>query len=270
MLIAIAIGGRGVILKGYFYYIITGADITWATEIPAEIYARLYTPWRRVRFEVDLLDRVFRRYGARRIVEYGCGIGRHGYLLNKKGYSVLLTDVRDWRYGGSRRLPFKIYDVLRGGFIDLFDAGYAMGLIIIFKYRDIVRVLKNIGENLRDDGVFIFDYNFGIYEEPERVIVRIDGKIYSAVLRRNQYQQVDGGLLYEYRVEVIDDKGNVVGVEDTSYSIYDRDTISRAIEEAGFVVDRIIALKWDPNEYRYRYAKKGEGDSNVYVIKKRR
>lgn len=236
-----------------------GAYITWATEIPAEIYARLYTPWRRVRFEVDLLDRVFRRYGARKIVEYGCGVGRHGYLLSKKGYSVLLTDVRDWRYGRSRRLPFKIYDVLRGGFIDLFDAGYAMGLIIIFRYRDIVRVLKNVGENLRDEGVFVFDYNFGIYDEPGSVVVRIDGKTYSAVLKKNQYRKVDGGVLYEYRVEVIDDRGNIVGVEDTSYPIYDRDTISRAIEEAGFKVDRVIPLRWDPNEYRYRDARESGG-----------
>lgn len=247
-----------------------GSNITWATEIPAEIYARLYTPWRRVRFEVDLLDRVFRRYGARRLVEYGCGVGRHGYLLNKKGYSVLLTDVRDWRYGGSRRLPFKIYDVLRGGFIDLFDAAYAMGFIIIFKYRDIVRVLRTIGENLRDDGVFVFDYNFGIYDEPERVVVRINGKTYSAVLRKNQYRQTNGGLLYEYRVEVIDERGNVIGIEDTSYPIYDRETISRAIDEAGFDVDLIVPLRWDPIEYRYRYAKGWEGDSALYVIKKRR
>ncbi|MEZ0289677.1 MAG: class I SAM-dependent methyltransferase [Sulfolobales archaeon] len=242
----------------------------WSTEIPENIYAKLYVPWRRVRFEVSLISSILKKHNARRVVEFGCGVGRHGYLLSKQGFEVLLTDVRDWRYGRARRIPFKQYDLLKGGFIDLFDAGYAMATIIVFRYDDIIRVLRNIRENLRDRGVFIFDYNFTVHEEPERIDFRIDGDIYSALLKKNVYKEFNGGVLYEYRVEVVNSRGEIVGVEDTFYPIYGKEKIFRAVEEADYDIDEIIWLNWDPIRYTYRLASSQEtADSALISIMKR-
>jgi len=46
----------------------------WRSEIPAAVYARLYAGWRRVRREVEIIDSILRKRGARRIIEFGCGL----------------------------------------------------------------------------------------------------------------------------------------------------------------------------------------------------
>lgn len=60
----------------------------WETRIPSWLYARLFVPWRRVRREVWVLRDIFSKFNVRRVVEFGCGVGRHGYLLSKYGFEV--------------------------------------------------------------------------------------------------------------------------------------------------------------------------------------
>jgi len=239
----------------------------WRSEIPRSIYARLYAGWRRVRREVDIIDSILRRYGVRRIIEFGCGLGRHGYLLSRRGYEVVLSDIYDQRFGVAKRLPFAGYDLLEGGSIGIFDAGYAVGVITLFEYRDIVRVLRNIGDCISGRGVFIFDYNFTSYIDPERIDIRINGRRYTATLERNSYKPLDGGLKYEYIVRVVDEEGRTVGVEEASYPIYNKEKLFRAIEEAGYRVKDIVWVSWDPVEYIYRPSA-GEADSAFIAISK--
>lgn len=239
----------------------------WSTRIPRKIYARLYAGWKRVRREAEILEALLKRHGAREVVEFGCGVGRHGYLLSKRGFDVLLTDVKDWRHGVARRIRFARYDVLEGGSVGLFDAGYAMGLIILFPFEDMVRALRNIGGSIRRGGVFIFDYNFAAYQDTEQVVVRVNGRSYRAVLKKNIYRKVDGMMLYEYRVEVFDDKMRLVGVEDTSYPVYPRETVLKAVEMAGYELSEIFWASWDPVEYIYRPSEE-EADSAFIVARK--
>jgi len=75
----------------------------WRSEIPAAVYARLYAGWRKVRREAEIIDPILRKRGARRIIEFGCGLGRHGYLLRRMGYEVVLSDIEDRRIGPARK-----------------------------------------------------------------------------------------------------------------------------------------------------------------------
>ncbi|MEM4970706.1 MAG: hypothetical protein QXE01_05580 [Sulfolobales archaeon] len=239
----------------------------WRSEIPRSIYARLYARWRRVRREVEIIASILRRFGARRVIEFGCGLGRHGYLLSRMGYEVVLSDIYDQRFGVAKRLPFARYDLLEGGSIGIFDAGYAVGVITLFEYRDIVRVLRNIGENIAGGGVFIFDYNFTSYVDPERVDIKINGRRYTAILERNSYKPLDSGLIYQYRVRVVDEEGRTVGVEEASYPIYNKEKLFRAIEEAGYRIKDIVWVSWDPVEYIYKPSPR-EADSAFIAISK--
>jgi SAM-dependent methyltransferase len=239
----------------------------WRSEISRSIYARLYAGWKRVRREVDIIDSILRRAGARRVIEFGCGLGRHSYLLSRRGYEVVLSDIADQRFGVARKLPFVRYDLLAGGSIGSFDAGYAVGVITLFEYRDIVRILRNIWDNIAEDGIFIFDYNFTSYRDPEKVEIRVNGRRYTAILEKGVYKPHNGGLVYEYIVRVIDEKGRVVGVEEASYPIYPRDKIFRAIKEAGYSIHEIVWVSWDPIEYIYKPASE-DADSAFIAIKK--
>ncbi len=239
----------------------------WKSKIPRNIYARLYVGWRRVRREVDIIDSILRRVGAKRVIEFGCGLGRHGYLLSRRGYEVVLSDISDQRFGVAKKLPFVRYDLLTGGSIGSFDAGYALGVITLFEYGDIVRILRNIGNNIARGGILIFDYNFALYRDPEKVEIRVNGKRYTAILEKSVYKPLDGGIVYEYVVRVIDENRRVVGVEEASYPIYPRDKIFRAIEEAGYTIHEIMWVSWDPIEYIYKPVDK-DADSAFIAIKK--
>jgi len=239
----------------------------WETRIPPWLYARLFVSWRRVRREVEVLRRVFERFGVRRVVEFGCGVGRHGYMLSKLGFNVLLTDVSDWRFGVARRLPFALYDVLKGGILGEFDGGYAMGLLIVLSLADIPRALENMASNVRRGGVLVFDYNFTTYNEPREVTVKVRGRVYKALLKWDSVEPIEGGVFYRYRIEVVDDRGGIVGVEDTGYPVYSKEAILNAIRKTGLEVADIIWARWDPVKYMYRPSKR-ESDSAFIVLRK--
>ncbi len=243
-----------------------GEKPMWETKIPPWLYSRIFVSWKRVNREVEVLEKVFKKFGAKRLIELGCGVGRQGYLMYKKGFEILLTDVADWRFGVARNLPFRKYDVLRGGDIGVFDGGYALGLMIIFTYRDMVKALKNVKKLIVEGGPFVFDYNFTTYNEPREVNVKVRGRNYRALLKRETVEPIVGGVLYKYRIEVVDDEGNIVGVEDTAYPVYNKEVIMSAIRESGWKIETIIWAKWDPIKYLYTLSKH-EADSAFIVLK---
>lgn len=242
--------------------------LLWQTGIPPRIYAHLYCNWRRVRREVDILSRVFRKYRVRRLIEFGCGPGRHGYLLSRNGFQVLLTDIEDWRYGFARKLPFRELDILGDNVEDIgeFDGGYAVNFLVLFGYNDMVKALKNIGKIL-EKGIFIADYNFKLYGEPREIITGIYGKVYKAILEEEEVKPVENGLLYRYVVKVFDDENRVIGVESGSYFAYTEETVLRAISEAGFRVVDVVWVSWDPVRYLYE-PRSSRSDSAFIVMKK--
>lgn len=243
--------------------------IQWQTRIPKSIYARLYCGWRRVKCEVEILTRIFREKHARNLIEFGCGLGRHGYLLNKMGFNVLLTDAVDWRYGVTRKLPFTKLDVLdtNVSINSSFDAGYGLSFLTIFNYRNIIKVLENLGR-IVNNGILVFDYNFAIYREPCLRRVEIGGKKYYAVLVDERVESNENSLLYRYALKIVGEDGRVIGLERGEYPVYDKKTLFRAISEAGFEVIDIVWVSWDPVEYMYSYVN-SESDSAFIVLKKK-
>lgn len=243
-------------------------SIRWRTGIPKPVYAKLYCSWKRVRREVEFLARIFREHGASELVEFGCGLGRHGYLLNRMGFNVLLTDARDWRYGVARRLPFVKLDVLSD---DLrigrkFDGGYGVNFLTIFEYGDMVKALKNIGR-IVGSGIVVLDYNFAVYGEPREMRARVRGVEYRAILEKESVKPTDGGAVYGYRIKVVDAQDRVVGIEESSYPVYSKDVVLRAIREAGLKVVDMLWVTWDPVEYAYRPSS-SESDSAFIVLAK--
>jgi len=239
----------------------------WETNIPPWLYARFYVSWRKVRRDVKVLSEVFTRYGAKRIIEFGCGVGRHGYMLSKLGFEVLLTDIRNWRYGVARRLPFIKFNVLKDSVVGEFDGGYGIGLIAVFKLQDMVRALRNMALNIRSGGVLVVDYNFTTYNEPKETAVKVRGRTYRAILRWEDVRPIEGGVMYRYRVDIVDEHGNVVGVEDTGYPIYDKEVFFKALRNSGLEISEVIWVNWDPNKYMYVFTP-GEPDSAFIVLRK--
>lgn len=243
--------------------------VLWETGIPKEVYAKLYCSWRRVKREAEILSKIFQRYGAKKLIEFGCGLGRHGYLLTKMGFRVLLTDVKDWRLGNAKSLPFVTLDILDDNNSinnESFDGGYGVNFLTIFDYNNMIKALKNIGKII-GNGVFVADYNFVVYNEPREVLIRLGKRIYRAILDEEKIEPINGGLLYRYRVKVLDSDGRIVGLEESSYPVYRRDVVFKAIDEAGFKILDVVWVSWDPMKYMYRLVN-GESDSAFIVMTK--
>lgn len=141
-----------------------------------------------------------------------------------------------------------------------------MGLLIIFDYRSIVRALRNMASNVKSGGILVFDYNFTTYNEPREVVVRARGRVYRSIMRWEDVEPIDGGVMYRYKIEVLDEKGNLVGVEDTGYPVYSRETLLKAIEEAGLELVELRWATWDPERYMYKFLSR-EADSAFLALR---
>lgn len=242
--------------------------IKWKTNIPRSIYAKLYCDWKRVRREVGILLEIFRKYNVRRVIEFGCGIGRHGYLLRKMGFNVLLTDVVDWRYGVSKKLPFIQLDVLNNdvNVTDNFDAGYGLNFLTLFDDKDMITVLWNLSR-IVENGILVFDYNFTVYREPVVREVVVNGEKYYAVLMKQNVRKINDGVVYRYLLKIFDRSGNIVGIERGEYPIYNRDKFFEIINNTGLKIIDIVWVSWDPVEYVYKPSS-SDSDSVFVVLKK--
>jgi len=130
-----------------------------------------------------------------------------------------------------------------------------------------VRALRNMALNIRSGGVLVVDYNFTTYNEPKEAAVKVRGKTYRAILRWEDVRPIEGGVMYRYRVDVVDEHGNVVGVEDTGYPIYDKEVLFKTLRNSGLERSEVIWVNWDPNKYMYVFTP-GEPDSAFIVLRK--
>jgi len=127
---------------------------------PAPYIYDLLNTWQRgaarimslIRSNVPLTDKLS-------ILEVGCGDGITGHCLSDLGHSVILTDLRDWRYEKSRYLPFVAQDACLGLAFDSnsFDLVVSFNAFEHFAapdkvMREVVRVCKPGGHIRLDFG----------------------------------------------------------------------------------------------------------------------
>jgi hypothetical protein len=85
-------------------------------------------------------------------------------------------------------------------------------------------------------------------------------------MRWEDVKPIEGGVYYRYRVEVVDEGGRVVGVEDTGYPVYTKESLFKAIERAGLELVEVIWARWNPEKYMYELARR-EADSAFIVLR---
>ena len=111
----------------------------------------------------DFLDKIFKKNKIKTVLDMTCGTGAQVIGLSKRGYEVTASDLSKEMLRIAKKkakgLKIKFYSGdMRDAQYGKFDAVIAIfNAIGHLNKRDFEKTIRNIGENLNEQGLFIFD-----------------------------------------------------------------------------------------------------------------
>lgn len=133
--------------------------------------------------EADYITKCIEKYfpGAKSILEFGSGTGRHGMILKKKGYDIygLERSKKMVDVARSYGFPCEYADITKFHLARKFDT--VLSLFHVISYindnASLVNVFKNAYKSLNPGGLFLFDVWYSpavYYQKPEIRIKRVE------------------------------------------------------------------------------------------------
>ena len=124
--------------------------------------------------ECDFLEKEFQFDKSLKILDVGCGTGRHAIELTKRGYSVTGIDLSESQLARARekaaeqnlRIDFLRHDARNLPFKAEFDAAIMLcegGFPLMETDEMNFEILKNVTRSLKDGGTFIFTTLNGLF-----------------------------------------------------------------------------------------------------------
>ena len=113
--------------------------------------------------EVDFIESLFENMqGYRKILEIGCGTGNYTKILLNRGYEITGIDLSEAMLKvAKKKCNCRLIngDVRNFSINEKFDVCIAMFAVLgyVIENEDIVHVLKNVRNHLRENGLLIFD-----------------------------------------------------------------------------------------------------------------
>lgn len=111
----------------------------------------------------NFLDKLFKEYNVKSVLDMTCGTGAQTISLKKKGYDVVGSDISKdmlkFAESKSKELGIKYYHGdIRISIFGKFDAVIAIfNAIGHLSKKDFDKAVKNVNHNLKENGLFIFD-----------------------------------------------------------------------------------------------------------------
>lgn len=156
--------------------------------MPAKGWDRIYREKGDLHFKVlpkvRSASRVFKTRGCRRVLDLGCGTGKHTIFLARQGFTVYATDLSSTGIDITREkakslnidnIHFKQHDMRSIPFTDgFFDAVICTWTIFHGTLDDIRKTIGEILRVLRADGMLLTDFlstsdsSYGVGQEVER------------------------------------------------------------------------------------------------------
>lgn len=111
----------------------------------------------------DFLDKIFRRHRVKIVLDMACGTGAQTISLTKRGYKVIASDISKGMLEIAKRKSKGLRIRFYQGDMKTINLGKFDAVIIIFNAiahlskKDFEKVVRNVSENLKEHGLFIFD-----------------------------------------------------------------------------------------------------------------
>lgn len=130
-------------------------------------YDELYVKNINTKKEIEFLDKIFKKHKVKKVLDVGCGTGRHSIPLKKLGYEVTGIDSSKSMLDHAKKkseeqkieIPFHIMDMRKIKLKQKFDAAIIMFTSFTYMYRnkDIINSLSSIRKVLKRGGILLID-----------------------------------------------------------------------------------------------------------------
>jgi SAM-dependent methyltransferase len=165
-------------------------------------------------FIAHLLDRLQPQPGSR-MLDVGCGRGRHSRILAEKGFDTTGIDLAAHSIAWARRyenenLHFYVHDMRLPLWINYFD--YAFNFFTSFGYfrteREHGNAIRSVCQSLRPKGFFVLDYLNSHYAA-EHLVPQSEKKLDGITYLLTKWY--DGKHFYK-KIRIIDDQAESPGI----------------------------------------------------------
>jgi SAM-dependent methyltransferase len=209
--------------------------------------------------EIAFVEGLLNRHAqapVRRVLDLGCGTGRHGIALAERGYSIAGVDMASAMLARAeaRRagLPSALRDAVSFHLGDIrsidlgkeFDA--VVSLFHVMSYQttdaDVLATLETAKRHLPSGGLFLFDFWHGpavLAEAPARREKRVEDGVFRAVRRTEPVWEKDRDIVRViYDIDITDTSSGEMqsAREEHVMRYFFRDKISTMAMRAGFSI----------------------------------
>lgn len=210
--------------------------------------------------EVDYVDSLIRRCCGKRnqtLLDIGCGTAGHAIWFAKKGYRVVGIDrspemisIAKERFPEKNRIEFSVQDVSSFSLRKKFNI--AVSLFHVMSYlttnEAFVKSLSNIYNQLKRDGLFIFDFWYGpavLTQMPAKRIKTITDK--NINIRRMSIPKInfnENTVDINYKIEALNKKSGLTQTINEAHKMryFFLPELNLMLKNAGFKI--IKSLKW--------------------------
>ena len=184
---------------------------------------------------------------VKNILELAGGTGKHANFLSEYGYQVLVTDYSqdmldrgEENYGSNKKLSFKHWDMsLPKKFDQQFDAAICLfdAIGYVQTNEKILATLRNVHSNIRDNGIFIFEFwNAGAMlrnYEPHRVKKFSDNGKEITRVSETELNYANQTATVSYTITIEGDNNGTIKESQTNRYFMIRE-MEQFVEQAGF------------------------------------
>ena len=219
------------------------------------------------RFEAEQIDYLLKRYGnVRRIINYGCGTGKHDIELYKKGYlctgidiSALMIDIAGENAKKENvNIDFSVADIRSYEPKEQYDAVISLFHVMSYQNKndDILAAFRSARKALNSGGIFLFDVWYGPGVLTDLPVVRVK----EVEDEKNKLIRVAKPVMHDkenvvdvcYEVFIMDkENGKTKGINEVhSMRYFFRPELEYFLKEAGFeLIDNLDCQKLGETDF---------------------
>lgn len=176
--------------------------------------------------ESEYIEKFIRRYnsGAKKILDLGCGTGKHDFIFADKGFDVTGVELSDRmideanlnKKNSHKNLNFYQGDIRNITLNEKFDV--IISLFHVMSYQntneDLTSTLKTVKDHLNEGGIFLFDFWYGpavISERPEERLKKLeDEEVYIERFAKPEIYVNENLVGVSYKVFVTEKRDNSI------------------------------------------------------------